>query len=92
MKRIQVTIDQDGYELLREKGNGVFINGLRLAIQIAKRLLKANIQLTDIDRTIKRHRHCILIDDGAAAFLKELGDNNLSRGIRKCAIAARMVN
>lgn len=89
---IQVTVDKDGYELLRKKVTTFLINRLRLAIQIAKQLLKANIQLTDIDLNIKRHRHCILIDDGAAAFLKELGDNNLSRGIRKCAIAARMVN
>ena len=89
---IQVTVDKDGYELLRKKVTTFLINRLRLAIQIAKQLLKANIQLTDIDLNIKRHRHCIPIDDGAAAFLKELGDNNLSRGIRKCAIAARMFN
>lgn len=40
---IQVTVDKDGYELLRKKVTTFLINRLRLAIQIAKQLLKKRI-------------------------------------------------
>ena len=87
MRRIQVTIDDDGYEIIKRKGAGVFADGLRIAISKARFLINADIKLKESKNELRRH--CVLLDEGEIKFLNKIGDDNVSRGIRKCADALR---